>query len=342
MDKYLIPFLTAFVLTVVLIYIFIKIGRKIKWCERKSIRHIHKNGILRIGGLAMVVAFNLAIFFNKNLFITPELYGFMVGTIIFLLMGIWDDIKEIFWKVQLFSQIAIAILIFVIGIRIIFITNPLTGGIIHLDYGWWVVFSAALVIFWIILIVNAVNWIDGIDGLSSGIAFIAAVSMFILSLRPEVNQPPVAILCVILAGVILSFWIFNFYPSKILAGTSGAMFMGFSLAVLAIFSGTKIATALLILVIPIIDFLWVIGERLKNKKSIFKPDKKHLHYKLMELGWSQKKIALSYWAITAAIAAVALNVRAIGKSITLIIAAIIMVSVLIGINKKISILSKKS
>jgi UDP-N-acetylmuramyl pentapeptide phosphotransferase/UDP-N-acetylglucosamine-1-phosphate transferase len=193
---------------------------------------------------------------------------------------------------------------------------------------------------WIILVMNAINWADGIDGLAGGITLITSATILILSLRPEVNQPFIAILCIIFIGTVLGFLIFNFNPAKIMAGTSGAMFMGFVLAVLAVFSGTKIATALLVLAIPIIDSLWVIGERFRNHKSIFKPDRNHLHYKLIKLGWSERKIVLSYWAITFLIALVALNTRAFGKGIVLVITAIIMIFILIIVNRKISALNK--
>jgi UDP-N-acetylmuramyl pentapeptide phosphotransferase/UDP-N-acetylglucosamine-1-phosphate transferase len=204
-----------------------------------------------------------------------------------------------------------------------------------------VLFSAILVVAWVVMVINAINWADGVDGLSGGITLIASAVILILSLRPEVNQPPIAILSAILFGTVGAFLVFNFNPSRILAGTSGAMFMGFSLAVLAIFSGTKIATALLVLTIPIIDSFWVIGERIKKRVSIFKPDRNHLHYKLMELGWSQKKIAFSYWGITFVIAVIALNTRAIGKGITLITAVLMMIFILLLINKKLAKLNRK-
>jgi UDP-GlcNAc:undecaprenyl-phosphate/decaprenyl-phosphate GlcNAc-1-phosphate transferase len=340
MAKFILPFLMTFVLTVVLIILAIEISKKISWIGRKSSRHIRGGNISRMGGLVMIVVFNLAIYLNQDLAITPELYGFSLGTIIFLIIGFWDDLREIFWEIQLFIQVAVAVFVFIMGIRIYYITNPFSGGIIKLDSGIAVIFSVILVIFWIMLLINAINWSDGIDGLSSGITFIAATVIFFLSFRPEVNQPPIAIISAILMGTTLGFLVFNFYPSKIIAGTTGSMFMGFSLAVLAIFSGTKIATALLTLAIPIVDFLWVIGERIKNKKSVFLPDKNHLHYKLMELGWSQKKIVWIYWTITAFIAVVALNTRAIGKAATMAIVAVIMMVIIFFINKKIARLNK--
>lgn len=283
----------------------------------------------------MILIFNLTVIANKDLVMNPQLYGFIISNIILLLVCFWDDLREIRWKIQLFGQIAVSLFVFIMGIRIYFITNPLDGGIIKLDSGMGTIISVFLVIFWLIIIMNSINWADGIDGLSGGIAFIAVATIFSLSFHSEVNQPPIAILCAILMGVILGFLLFNFHPSKIIAGTTGAMFMGFSLGILAIFAGTKIATSLLVMAIPIIDFFWVIIERFKNKKSIFIPDRNHLHYKLMELGWSQRKIVLVYWVVAGFIAFVALNTRAIGKGITLFLVIIIMFFSILIINKKI-------
>lgn len=333
--KYLIPFLISLMLTVISIYVITLLSSKIKWLGRKESRHIHKNNVSRLGGLVMIIVFDFVILINKDLFINSQLYGFLISNILLLIVCFLDDLKEIRWKIQLFGQISVALFVFVMGIRIYYVTNPLNGGILMLDSGMGVLFSVALVILWLIIIMNSINWVDGIDGLSGGIAFITVATIFFLSFHLEVNQPPIAIMCAILMGTILGFLMFNFYPSKILAGTTGAMFMGFSLAVLAIFAGTKIATSLLVLAIPIIDFFWVIRERIKNKKSIFIPDRNHLHYKLLELGWSQKKIVLAYWIVTSVIAFVALNTRAIGKSITLILVAIIIIATILIINKKI-------
>lgn len=340
--KYLLPFLISCGSTIALISLIVHFFKNVKWQGRNSKRHIHGNNISRMGGLVMVIVFLVAIIINKDLVITSELYGFLVGVIIILVIGLLDDIKEVFWKVQLFFQIAVAIFVFIMGIRIYYVTNPVNGGILNLDSGIGVVVSVALVIFWIVLVINAINWSDGIDGLSGGITIISAITIFSLSFYPEVNQPTIAIICSVLIGVTLGFLLFNFYPSKILAGTVGSMFMGFSLAVLSIFSGTKIATALLVLSVPIIDFLWVIKERIKREKSIFKSDKNHLHYKLMELGWSQKKIAMSYYAVTIIISIVALNTRAIGKSVTMLLVAIIMLTVFFLVDKRIAQLTKKN
>ncbi len=335
MEKYIPPFLISFLSSVVLISILIFFGKKTdNWKNRNGQRHIKKGNVSRFGGVAIILAFWLGVVLDKHLIFSPELFGFISASALILFVGVRDDIQEIFWKFQLFFQILVSILVFIFGIRIYCITNPLTGGALNLDNQWGVVLSLILVVFWIVLIMNAMNWIDGIDGLSGGISSIAILTIFFLSLKPEVNQPPVAIITAALIGSILGFLIFNFYPGRILAGTSGSMFMGFSLAAISIFSGTKIATALLVLVVPVVDLFWVILKRIYQKKSIFSPDKNHLHYRLLEIGWSQPKINGVFLSVTAMIAVVALNTRFIGKSITLLLALIIMTALFLILNKK--------
>jgi len=336
MLKYLVPFLEAFFFTVFIIIAILPLAKKIPWSTRVAKRHIHRNNVYRTGGIALVVAFNLSILLNRDLVITPELAGFMIASVVLMFVGIWDDIEELFWKTQLFFQMAMAFFIFIVGVRIYCITNPLTGGVLNLDSEGLVVFSMILVVFWVVFVINAINWIDGVDGLSGGIGLISTGTIFFLSFKPEVNQPPVAIISSILFGAILGFLIFNFNPARILAGTSGAMFLGLALSILAIFSGTKIATAILVLVIPSIDFIWVIGERIRRKQSIFKPDNNHLHHKLLEIGWSQRKIALCYYAITIIIALIALNTRLIGKSITLLVSISTMLVISLLMNRKLA------
>lgn len=284
----------------------------------------------------MAISFIIGIFITKALVISPELYGLMLVSAILTLIGFWDDIREIYWKMQLFFQIAASFFMFIVGIRIYYVTNPFTGGVLNMESGVWVILSVALVIFWSIMVINAINWLDGIDGLSGGVAIISALAILFLSLKGEVNQPPVAIICSIFIGSVLAFLVLNFNPARIFAGTSGSNFMGFVIAALAVFSGTKIATAILVMIIPITDFVWVIGERIRYKRSIFIPDNNHLHHKLLELGWSQRKITSWYWAVTLAAGIIALNTRAIGKGVTIVGAAVIIVAVLVVVNKKIA------
>ncbi len=335
MEKFIFPFLLSFILTILFIFFLIPLAGKFHWPERKGRRHFpERKKTLRIGGLAIILAFFLTVLFDRNLFLSWEIKGLLLTSGLILIFGIWDDLKELSWKTQLFFQISITLLIFFWGIRIEYLTNPLSQEIINFSSNLEMGISFFLVLFWILILVNSLNWLDGIDGLSGGTALIVAATIFILSLKPEVNQPPVAILAAALVGGILGFLLFNFYPAKILAGTSGAMFFGFSLSVLAIFSGTKVATAILVLFLPLADFLWVIRERFREKKSIFQADQRHLHYKLLELGWSPRKINLLFFSVSLALAVIALNTRALGKSIAFIIFGSLMIVFLFFIRKK--------
>lgn len=335
MSIYFVPFFLSFLLSVLFTSLLIWGARKFKWTarQRHSKRHIHRKDICRLGGIALILAFVITLIADQNLIITIQLWGIIIASFFILLIGLWDDFWELNWKTQFFLQVAVAIFIFIMGVRVEYITNPF-GGLLFLNIGQYLIPSLIFGIFWLLLLMNSVNWLDGIDGLSGGVFLIGALTIFFLSLKPEVNQPPVGIITVALTGSILGFLIFNFYPSRILAGTSGSLFMGFMLAALAIFAGTKIATALLILSIPIIDCLWVVGERIKSGFSIFRADNRHLHFKLMSLGWSQRKITLFYYGIVLAIAVVALNTRAIGKIITILVIVAIMMAVLIYVNKR--------
>lgn len=339
--KYLLPFLVALIISCTLCFLARLFSRNLKIKQRKGGRHIHVEEISRFGGLAIILAFFLAVLFDPNLFLTKQLIGMLVASLVILLAGIVDDIKEISWKKQLVFQLIAIIIVLVSGIRMEYVTDLRGEAIFFSGSILMYIIGIVIVSAWILLLMNALNWIDGADGLSGGVSAIAAASIFILSLRPEVNQPPIAIVSVALLGALCGFLVFNAYPAKIMAGTSGSLFMGFILAVLSIIAGTKIATTMLVLAIPIIDALWVIFERLKAKRSIFEPDSRHIHHRLIEIGWSHRSIWILFSVITALIALIALNTRAVGKVYSMIlVSAVILLSFFmlrykLGMNAKV-------
>ena len=140
----------------------------------------------------------------------------------------------------------------------------------------------------------------------------------VLSLTVNVHQPPSAILAALVAGACLGFFIWNFPPARIYLGASSGA-IGFLLGALAIFAGAKVATVFLVFTIPIIDALWVIFTRMRAHKSIFSGDRNHLHYRLLELGWSPKKILFVLLAITAIADIMAISLTGSAKFIVLII-----------------------
>jgi UDP-GlcNAc:undecaprenyl-phosphate GlcNAc-1-phosphate transferase len=264
----------------------------------------------------MFLAFFFTIVTDSHLVLSREIVGLLLGGLFVCGFGLWDDLREISFKAQAFFQVAVTVIIFTFGIRITTIRNPFgEAWVIGEEGAIAVLLGFLLLLGWVLFVMNAVNWLDGMDGLLGSVTGITFLTVFFLSLKPEVNQPPVAILAIAGVGITAGFLLFNAPPAKILAGTTGSLFLGFLVAVLAVIAGTKVATALLVLSLPIADALWVIGERLFAGKSIFLPDKRHLHYKLRELGWSEGHIALFFSAFTGLIAVIALNTEALGKLI---------------------------
>lgn len=334
-EIYLVSFGKAFLISVLLTGTFVWMAKKSRIKSKKIWRICNAQGISRLGGVAIILAFLFSILSASNLFISSRLWIIIAASLFILAIGLWDDFYELSWKIQLLLQVIMIFFIFTYGLRIEYITNLLNNKLIFLNLNSIYYFlSFLLTTVWILIMINAMNWLDGIDGLSGGVTFIASIVMFFLILKPEVNQPSVGLITMALAGSVLGFLLFNFHPSKILAGTSGAFFMGFILASLAIFAGIKIATTLLVMAIPVFDFIWVIGERFKSKRSIFEPDTSHLHHKLSKLGWSPKKIAGFLYSLTILIGIIALNTRVIGKTITIILILLILYAFSFFINKK--------
>lgn len=340
-ELFLPPFLIAFALTAgcILLFLLIPLFHRTAW--RFGKRHGDRRSISRLGGIAMLAAFSVAFIFDPHLVMTREFVGLLVGAGLILLFGLWDDLSELNWKSQVFFQVTLSVVVFIFGMRIQSITNPFGGTWLFPSEGMFAITSFLVLCAWLFLVMNAMNWLDGLDGLCGGVALITFITIFFLSLKPEVNQPPIAIVASIGAGVAAGFLLFNVHPARILAGTTGSLFFGFLIAVLAIVAGTKIATALLVLSLPIADALWVIGERIRAGKSIFQPDHRHLHYKLQELGWSEGRIARTFFFITALIAVIALNTQALGKFAAILLVLAIVFSLLLFVERKTKMLSLK-
>ncbi len=312
------PFLIGLSIVSTLCFLLIRLQHNfILHDKRNSERHIHKRYISRFGGIAIISGFAITLVLNKYLVFDHIVWSMLVGGVVILIFGVIDDIKVISWKSQIFIQIAVIILVFIIGVRIEFITNPF-GGVIWLIYNNMSLLSLIFMLLWIGIIMNAINWSDGIDGLAGGIVFIAAITLFIISLQPHVAQPPIAIISIAFAGSIMGFLIFNLPPAKIFAGSSGSFFMGFIIALIAIGAGAKIGATLLVLAVPLIDAMWVVMERFRNGDSIFQGDKKHLHHRLLEYGWNTWSILALYYVITILCAILAIVTHDIGKFIAFI------------------------
>jgi len=336
---YLKPFLIAFVLSLVLTRALIKFGDKYKLYDKIKKEKIHRKNIARFGGVAIIISFLTAVFLSGDLQFDNLKWGIVASSLLILFFGIFDDLKNLSWKKQLLGQIAVVAIMIYAGLSVDYIANPFGGNEFRLDQLQYSIFniqysvlSSLFILFWIIGFMNVMNWLDGLDGLAGGVGFIGAITLFFLSISHLVNQPPLGIISIALTGAVLGFLFFNFHPAKIFMGTSGSMFLGFTLAVIAIFSGGKIATALLVMGFPILDAVWVTARRIKNKKSPFQGDKSHFHYRLLELGWSQKKAVLFVYLICLMFGISALVFQSVGKVLALVVLFILMVMVVFGVE----------
>jgi UDP-GlcNAc:undecaprenyl-phosphate GlcNAc-1-phosphate transferase len=325
---YLKPFIFSFLAAGALVpLVYWAAFKFFKWKIRP--RDIHKTVVPRLGGVALILVFWLAVFLDKNLVIDKPLWGLLIGSALILIFGFWDDVKELKPIIQMAVQILLALVIISAGVSVDYLRNPF-GGLIRLDG-----FGFLFIIVWTVLIINVINWLDGLDGLAGGVALVGFIVIFILSTSPIVNQPPIGILSVILIGALLAFLIFNF-PRKrgsiIILGTSGSMFLGFMMGSLSIYSGSKVATAALVLGVAVLDAVWVIWQRARSKVPVYQADQRHLHHRLLKIGFSQRQIVCFYSALSLAFGAIALISGTQGKILAFLGLCAIMILLIYGIR----------
>lgn len=339
-----IAFLLAFITTFVVTPHTMRWAKKVGAIDIPNDRRVNKKPMPRLGGLAVISGFFVSIIYllistsiegKINLFGEEAYYvkliGYVVGIIILGITCYIDDVKGIPSWIKLIAQIIAAIIVVASGIRIENISIPFTEGKLVISG----IASYVITICWIVGITNAINLIDGLDGLSSGVTLISCLSLLMVF---ALNESPLTaiILVTALAGALVGFLPFNFSPAKTFIGDTGSNFMGFSLAIISILGVAKTYTALvliapiIILGMPIFDTIFAIFRRIikgKSLKAVFKPDKGHLHHKLMAKGYTQRQAVLIMYGITATLGmfAVILLESGIWKAISfaLLIVAIV-------------------
>jgi UDP-GlcNAc:undecaprenyl-phosphate GlcNAc-1-phosphate transferase len=277
-------------------------------------RRVNTSPVPRGGGVAVAAAFiavtlgllavNAVVhFMSIPLSIDPrDLLGLLLGGILATAFGVVDDALDLRARWQFAGQLGLAAFAIACGFLVDFISNPFGSGVLRFGGPMAIGFT----VLWIAGMINSINFIDGLDGLSSGIGLIAALTLGTISLTTQVSQPFVAILCFALAGSLLGFLRWNFHPASIFVGTSGVMFLGYTLALLSIMGTAKVAVAMLVLGVPIIDAFWIIVRRLVQGRSPFTPDRGHLHHRLLDLGLSHRQTVLLIYGICVGLGALAL------------------------------------
>ena len=281
----------------------------------RDARRMHTRPIPRIGGLSIFLSFVIStlIFCEVN----TTLLAIYAGGLLIVVVGVIDDIKPINAWVKFAAQIVAAIVAVLCGVKLEFVN--LFGEYLHFGY-----FAVPLTILWIVGLTNAINLIDGLDGLACGVCAISSISLFFVTLIKGDLQS--AMITAILAASCLGFLPFNSNPAKIFMGDTGALFLGYTLAVFSIEGVFKMHTVLSFLIpisvfaLPLFDTLNAFTRRILNGKSPFSPDKNHLHHKLIEQGFSHKQSVYIIYAICAilGISAVTFSADNPGKAVMIL------------------------
>ncbi len=272
-------------------------------------RHRHGRVISKFGGLALYTAFTVAVIIAQFLPVVRtddkeviRLAGLLLGGAFLFIFGVLDDKYEFSALPQYVAQllaaaIAVSFLIIIEGFN-----NPFTG---QPTPHWPYVVTVTLTLFWLGLMMNTVNWLDGLDGLAAGVGAVAALMIFIHAAF-RLDQVSVSLLPLALFGAALGFLPYNFHPARVFMGSNGSLFLGYTIGVLGIIGGAKMATVLLVMGLPLLDVVWQIVRRVREGRNPTEGDRGHVHYRLLDLGLSQRQIVLGYYAFCALFGTIAL------------------------------------
>ena len=314
-------FILSFLFTPLIRYISIKRG----FIDKPSRRKVHKKKIPSLGGLAIFMAFTIVTVIACALYqniILSKVWGIVLAASILVVMGIYDDIKDMPAVVKLVGQITVAVIAYSVGFRIeeFFGFEAIT---------FWLKFISFLItVGWIVGAINAINLIDGLDGLACGVCAIISLFLFIASLSS--GNFVLLVFAAALTGSCLGFLPYNFHPASIFMGDTGSMFLGFVLSIIALESYQKSTTFIAILApivamaVPLLDTLLSILRRLVKKKPLFKADKNHMHHRLLVNDKSHIRVVLTLYAVTFFFGMISLGLKDI-KGVYMI-AALIMIS----------------
>ena len=346
-----IAFILAFIVSFMATPYTIKIANKIGAVDiPKDKRRMHTKKMPKFGGPAVILGFIVSMIYliiimsiegSLDLFTEQEygkkLLGVLLGIGVIAITGILDDTKTLKPWQQLMGQLLAATIVVVLGTRIEHLNIPFLYRVGLSD-----VFSTILTILWIVGVTNAINLIDGLDGLSSGISLISCVSLLVIFLLN--GSPMIAtIIVTAMSGALVGFLPYNFAPAKTFIGDTGSNFLGFMLSVVSILGVAKtytmavIVLPVIVLGLPIFDVMFAIIRRIvkgKSIKAVFKPDKGHLHHKLVAKGFTQRQAVLILYGLSASLGmfAIILFDSGIWKALSFLLMIIAAIALICGIG----------
>jgi UDP-GlcNAc:undecaprenyl-phosphate GlcNAc-1-phosphate transferase len=324
----------AALVTAALVPPIIRLSERMGLLDKPAPRRVHRRPTSRLGGVAIFAGFLAALLlsfllappasppgemqrFERE---TLHLLLLLAGAVLTAAVMLVDDVRGLSPQVKLAAQLCAALVAVgpylweqtlheptllnqggANGIILTAFNNPLHGLIPGLDpqihlHNAWPPLAIVVTVLWVVGMMNTVNMVDGIDGLAGGVTLIAASLLAIHALRE--GQTTVALLPLALAGACLGFLPYNFHPARIFMGDTGAMTIGYILGLSAIIGGAKMATALLVLAVPILDVAWLIVYRTIQGRGAHRAGRDHLHHRLFDLGLSQRQVVLFYYLVT--------------------------------------------
>lgn len=335
----LLPFGFGLIISLAVTYLTILVYRGLGIVDRStSVDHpknIHSTPVPRGGGIPIFITMMLTL-----LVLLPgsqTTVAILSGAGLLLVMGVLDDILNISPYIRLVAGLVASSLVVAFGVSIEYVSNPLGGAPIVFTGVEWLATAGSIL--WITWAMNFVNMgAKGLDGQLPGVVVIAAIVMGVVSYRfvPDPSAVEATLMAAAVAGSFLGLLVFNAYPQKIMPGWGAGSLAGYLLAVISMLSGAKLATALIVLGIPLMDVVYAIIRRVRKGKSPVWGDAEHLHHKLLALGLSKRVVALIYWAFTALLGVVALQLNSQMKIYTILLIGLVVGGVLLWINSFLS------
>lgn len=354
MEKYyLIGFLLSFVLSFGFTFVVRGLATRYSIVDKPDTeRKKHEKAIPLMGGTAIFLSFFVCLYFFRDFLVAGDLdyrhwVGFFVASLFLIFGGFLDDKYNLKAKYQIIFPVLAILVIVIAGVNIEKISNPFAEAYIYLDFFKINLFqisgivyslsllSSFIIFLWLIGMMYTTKLLDGVDGLVTGVTFIGALIIFLFTITEKYYQADIALASIILAGASLAFLIFNFNPASIFLGEGASLFLGFALGVLAIISGGKIAIALLVMGIPIMDAALTIYRRIRQGKNPFKfSGRDHLHFRILDSGIGAKKTVFIYYVLALSFGLSALFLQSSGKLMALGLLILVMFIIVLIFNKE--------
>ncbi|MEN2767366.1 glycosyltransferase family 4 protein [Ornithinibacillus xuwenensis] len=319
--------LITMIISLIMTPLLIKLNKRLNITDKPDQRKVHKEPIPTMGGLAIFISFLAGLLILNP---TSDYHlAIIMGAFIIIVLGIMDDMYNLSPRIKFMAQIAVAVMVvFWGGLQVEFINLPFGGQV---EFG---VLSSLITIFWIVGVTNAINLIDGLDGLAAGISSIALGTIAVMAII--MGEVYVGTMALILLFSTLGFLRYNFYPAKIFMGDTGALFLGYMIAVLSLLGFKNITfisiiIPIFILGVPISDTLIAMVRRYINKQPISSPDSSHMHHRLISVGFTHKQTVLFMYALSSmfSLAAILFSMTTVWGSVLITVTILLTLQVLI-------------